>query len=186
MKNRFGLLQHHRIDDIRKLICKRLARVRVEQTSSGVMVTSLQAAAIAVASRAMSGSGLSRAVDQWLSQGSLPDSNTLLSWAAPSRVAIDSGLVSSCRRYAWQVANALDAVDKNGRIEIAARPIDDVLTSGRAGVAERMVSERAAFDPRPDRAGALASRYAEFVAELGRRGWIDGALQTHVCRPRRR
>jgi hypothetical protein len=36
----------------------------------------------------------------------LPDSNTLLSWAAPSRVAIDSGLVSACRRYSWQVANA--------------------------------------------------------------------------------
>jgi alkylhydroperoxidase family enzyme len=65
-----------------------------------------EAAAIAVASRAMSGSGLSRAVDHWLSQASLPDSNTLLSWAAPSGVASDSGLVSACRRYAWQVANA--------------------------------------------------------------------------------
>jgi hypothetical protein len=65
-----------------------------------------EAAAIAVASRAMSGSGLSRAADQWLSQGSLPDSNTLLSWAAPSGVASDSGLVSACRQYSWQVANA--------------------------------------------------------------------------------
>ena len=65
-----------------------------------------EAAAIAVASRAMSGSGLSRAADHWLSQGSLPDSNTLLSWAAPSGFAADSGLVSACRRYAWQVANA--------------------------------------------------------------------------------
>ena len=54
----------------------------------------------------MSGSGLSRAVDQWLSQGSLPDSSTLRSWAAPSGVAIGSDLASACRRYAWQVANA--------------------------------------------------------------------------------
>jgi hypothetical protein len=54
----------------------------------------------------MSRSGLSRAVDKWLSQGSLPDSNTLLSWAAPSGFASDSGLVSACRRYSWQVANA--------------------------------------------------------------------------------
>jgi hypothetical protein len=65
-----------------------------------------EAAAIAVASRAMSGSSLRRAVDQWLSQGSLPDSNTLLSWAVPSGVASDSCLVSACRRYSWQVANA--------------------------------------------------------------------------------
>jgi alkylhydroperoxidase family enzyme len=65
-----------------------------------------EAAAIAVASRAMPGSGLSRAVDRWLSQGSLPDSNTLRSWAAPPGVASDSCLVSACRRYSWQVANA--------------------------------------------------------------------------------
>ena len=65
-----------------------------------------EAVANAVASRAMSGSGLSRAVDHWLSQGSAPDSNTLLSWAAPSGVASHSGLVPACRRYSWQVANA--------------------------------------------------------------------------------
>jgi hypothetical protein len=65
-----------------------------------------EAAAIAVASRAMPGSDLSRAADHWLSQGSLPDSSTLLSYAATSGVASDSGLVSTCRRYAWQVANA--------------------------------------------------------------------------------
>ncbi len=65
-----------------------------------------EAAAIAVASRAMPGSGLSRAADQWLSQGSLPDSNTLLTLAAPSGIAIGSDLVAACRRYAWQVANA--------------------------------------------------------------------------------
>jgi hypothetical protein len=59
-----------------------------------------------VASRAMSGSGLSRAIDQWLSQGSLPDSKSLLSGAARRGVGSDSGLISACRRYAWQVANA--------------------------------------------------------------------------------
>jgi alkylhydroperoxidase family enzyme len=65
-----------------------------------------EAVGIAVASRAMSGSGLSRAVDQWLSRASLPDSNTLRSWAARSGAASGSGLESACRRYAWQVANA--------------------------------------------------------------------------------
>jgi hypothetical protein len=84
-----------------------LEMIEVNVTRAGVRFDLLkEAAAIAVASRAMSGSGLSRAVEEWLSQASLPDSNTLLSWAAPSRVAIDSGLVSACRRYSWQVANA--------------------------------------------------------------------------------
>src|SRR5262245_54524259 len=49
-----------------------------------------EAAAIAVASRAMPGSGLSRAVDQWLSRGSLPDTNPLHSQAAPSGATSDS------------------------------------------------------------------------------------------------
>jgi alkylhydroperoxidase family enzyme len=84
-----------------------LEMIEVNVTSAGVRFDLLkEAAAIAVASRAMSGSGLSRAVDHWLYQGSLPDSNTLLSRAAPSGVAADSCLVSACRRYSWQVANA--------------------------------------------------------------------------------
>ncbi len=84
-----------------------LEMIEVNITSAGVRFDLLkEAAAIAVASRAMSGSGLRKAVDHWLSQGSLPDSNTLLSWAAPPGVAADSGLVSACRRYSWQVANA--------------------------------------------------------------------------------
>ncbi len=65
-----------------------------------------EAVAIGVASRAMPGSGLSRTVDQWLPQESLSDSNTHRWWAAPPGVASDSGLVSACRRYSWQVANA--------------------------------------------------------------------------------
>ncbi len=79
----------------------------VNITSAGIRFDLLkEAAAIAVASRAMSGSGLSQAADHWLSRGSLPDSNTLLTWAAASSVASDSSLLSACRRYSWQVANA--------------------------------------------------------------------------------
>lgn len=65
-----------------------------------------EAAAIAVASRAMPGSGLSRAVDRWLPPESVSDPHTLRSWAARPGVAFGPCLVSACRRYAWQVANA--------------------------------------------------------------------------------
>jgi hypothetical protein len=83
-----------------------LEMLEANVTSAGVRFDLLkEAAAIAMASRAMPGSGLSRAVDQWLPQGSLPDSNTLRTWADPSGVASDSGLESACRCYAWQVAN---------------------------------------------------------------------------------
>lgn len=76
-------------------------------TSAGVR-TDLwkEAAAIAVASRAMPGSGLSRAVDQWLSRESLPDSETLRSWAASADASSTSDVASACRRFSWQVANA--------------------------------------------------------------------------------
>jgi hypothetical protein len=84
-----------------------------------------EAAAIAVASRAMSGSGLRTAVDHWLSQSSLPDSNTLLSWAAPSGVASDTGLVPACRRYAWQVANAAYTVSDEQIRKIRALGLSD-------------------------------------------------------------
>ncbi len=84
-----------------------LEMVEANITSAGVRFDLLQeAAAIGVASRAMPGSGMSRAVDHWLSRGSLPDSDTLLSWASPSGLPADTGLVSACRRYSWQVANA--------------------------------------------------------------------------------
>jgi sugar (pentulose or hexulose) kinase len=49
-----------------------------------------------------------------------------------------------------------------------------------ADVAERMARERAAFDPRPDRAAELAGRFLELVGELRRRGWIDVALAAHA------
>jgi alkylhydroperoxidase family enzyme len=88
-----------------------LELMEVNATSSGVRVDLWkEAAAIAVASWAMPGSGLRRSVDQWLSQESLPDSHTLLSWAARSGAASASELVSACRRYAWQVASAAHTI----------------------------------------------------------------------------
>jgi alkylhydroperoxidase family enzyme len=84
-----------------------LEMLEVNITSAGVRFDLLkEAAAIGVASRAMPGSGLRKVVEQWLPQGSLPDSNTHYTWADPSGVASDSDLVSACRRYSWQVANA--------------------------------------------------------------------------------
>jgi hypothetical protein len=84
-----------------------LEMLEANVTSAGVRFDLLkEAAAIAVASRAMPDSGLSKAVDQWLPQGTLSDSNTLRTWADPSGVGSDSCLVSACRRYSWQVANA--------------------------------------------------------------------------------
>jgi hypothetical protein len=103
-----------------------LEMIEVNLTSARVRMDLLkEAAAIAVASRAMPGSGLSGAVDQWLSHGSLPDSNTLRSWAAPPGVGPDSGLVSACRRYAWQVANAPYTISDEQIREISAMGLSD-------------------------------------------------------------
>ncbi len=105
-----------------------LEMLEVNVMGAGVRFDLLkEAAAIAVASRAMPGSGLSRAVDQWLSQGSSPDSNTLLSWAAPSGVAApaDSGVVSACRRYSWQVANAAYTITDEQIRKISALGLSD-------------------------------------------------------------
>ncbi len=100
--------------------------IEVNVMSSGVHFDLWkEAAAIAVASRAMSGSGLSRTVDQWLSRESLPDSNTLRSWAVPTGVASDSGLVSACRRYAWQVANAAYTITDEQIRKISALGLPD-------------------------------------------------------------
>jgi alkylhydroperoxidase family enzyme len=90
-----------------------LEMLEVNVTSAGVRFDLLkETAAISVASRAMPGSGLSRAVDQWLPQGSLPDSNPHDTWGAPSDIASDSSLVSACRRYSWQVANATHTISE--------------------------------------------------------------------------
>jgi hypothetical protein len=84
-----------------------------------------EAAAIGVASRAMPGSGLSRAVDKWLAQESLPDSNTLRSWLAPPVVSSDLDLVSACRRYSWQVANAAHTITDEQIRKISALGLSD-------------------------------------------------------------
>lgn len=88
-----------------------LAMLEANIAGAGVRFELLkEAAAIAVASRAMPGSGLTRASDRWLSAESLPDAEALRSWAAPSGVGPDSGLVPACRRYSWQVANAANTI----------------------------------------------------------------------------
>jgi hypothetical protein len=103
-----------------------LEMLEANVTSAGVRCELWkEAAAIGVASRAMTGSGLSSAVDQWLSRGSLPDSNTLRAWAAPSGVAPDAGLVSACRRYAWQVANAPYTISDEQICKISALGLSD-------------------------------------------------------------
>lgn len=68
-----------------------------------------EAAAIGVASRAMAGSGLSRAVDSWHALGSSPESD----------------LVSACRRYSWQVANAAHTISEEQIDEISALGLSD-------------------------------------------------------------
>jgi alkylhydroperoxidase family enzyme len=103
-----------------------LEMIEVNLTSAGVHFDLLkEAVGIAVASRAMPGSGLTQAVDQWLSQGSLPDSSTLRSCAAPPGVASGSGLVSACRRYAWQVANAAYTITDKQIRRISALGLSD-------------------------------------------------------------
>jgi alkylhydroperoxidase family enzyme len=102
-----------------------LELIEVNFMTSGVRFDLLkEAAAIGVASRAMSGSGLSRAVDKWLPQESLPDSNTLRSSPAPS-VAADSDLVSACRQYSWQVANAAYTISDEQIRKISAIGLSD-------------------------------------------------------------
>jgi hypothetical protein len=147
-----------------------LEMIEVNVMSAGVRFDLLkEAAAIAVASRAMSGSGLSRAVDHWLSQGSLPDSNTLLSWAAPSRVASDSGLVSACRRYSWQVANAAYTITDQQIRKMSALGLSDAelldLTLATALFSALAIIEpiSAAVAPKP-------------IARA-----VEGAVDTHTC-----
>lgn len=84
-----------------------LEMIEVNLTSAGVHSDLLkEAVGIAVTSRAMSGSGLRTAVDGWPTLGASPDSSALGSQADASGASPDPDLVSACRRYAWQVANA--------------------------------------------------------------------------------
>jgi hypothetical protein len=103
-----------------------LEMIEVNLTSAGVHLDLLkEVVGIAVASRAMPGSGLSTMVEQWLSRGSLPDSGTLRSLAAPSGVSSGSDLVSACRRYAWQVANAAYTITDEQIRNISAHGLSD-------------------------------------------------------------
>jgi hypothetical protein len=137
-----------------------LEMLEVNVTSAGVRVDLWkEAAAIAVASRAMPGSGLSRVVAQWLPQGSLPDSNTLRTWAAPSGGDSDSGLVSACRRYAWQVANAAYTISDEQICKMSALGLADAelldLTLATALFSALAIIEpiSAAVAPNTDRRG---------------------------------
>jgi hypothetical protein len=142
-----------------------LEMLEANVTTAGVRFDLLkEAAAIAVASRAMPGSGLRRAVEQWLPQGSLPDSNTLRTWADPSGVASDSSLVSACRRYAWQVANAAYTISDEQICKLSALGLGDAelfdLTLATALFSALAIIEpiSAAVEPNADR------RSAEVVA----------------------
>ena len=84
-----------------------------------------EAIAIGVASRAMPGSDLSRSVDSWLPREAACDRKTLRAWAAPSGGASDSPLVSACRRYAWQVANAPYTITEEQVRELEALGLSD-------------------------------------------------------------
>jgi alkylhydroperoxidase family enzyme len=103
-----------------------LEMLEVNVLSAGVHLCLLkEAAAVAVASRAMPGSGLSKAVDQWAPPGSLPDSKSLCKWCATSCVASDSSLVSECRRYSWQVANAAHTISEEQLRRLSALGLGD-------------------------------------------------------------
>lgn len=84
-----------------------------------------EAIAIGVASRAMPGSALRKVFDQWLPTESSVDSKTLRAWAAPAGVGSESGLVSTCRRYAWQVANAAYTITDEQIHELSALGLSD-------------------------------------------------------------
>jgi alkylhydroperoxidase family enzyme len=157
-----------------------LEMLEANVTSAGVRFDLWkEAAAIAVASRAMSGSGLSRAVEQWLSQGSLPDSNTLRTVADPSSVASDSGLVSACRRYAWQVANAAYTISDEQIGKMSALGLGDAelldLTLAAALFSALAIIEpiSAAVAPKTDRRGGEVAATRE--------GQVQSALREELA-----
>lgn len=103
-----------------------LEMIEVNVTNAGVRPDLLkEAAAIGMASHATPGSDLSRSIDRWLSQESLPDSKTLRAGEAPSDAASDSDLVSACRRYSWQVANAAYTISDEQIHKLSALGLSD-------------------------------------------------------------
>lgn len=94
-----------------------LEMLEVNVDSAGVRSDLLkEAVAIGVTSRAMPGSVLSRAVDQWLPRESR---------ATLSDFAADSNLVSECRRYLWQVANAAYTITDEQVAKLSALGLSD-------------------------------------------------------------
>jgi hypothetical protein len=95
-----------------------------------------EAVAIAIKSRAMSGSCLIPVVDHWLSRASLMDSRTLHSRASSQIVECHPSLASACRRYARRVANASYSVTDDTIREIRSLGLSDAdvldLTLGAA------------------------------------------------------
>jgi alkylhydroperoxidase family enzyme len=84
-----------------------------------------EAVAIGVASRSKPGSDLQRTFERWLPLESVTDPNTLRAWAAPRGVDCDSDLVSACRRYAWQVANAAHTITDEQIARLSALGLTD-------------------------------------------------------------
>jgi alkylhydroperoxidase family enzyme len=150
-----------------------LEMLEANVTSAGVRFDLLkEAAAIAVASRAMRGSGLSQMVDQMLSEESLPDADTLRSWAAPSGIVSDSSLESACRRYAWQVANAAYTItdEQIGRLSALglsdAELLDLTLTTALFSALAIIEPMSAAVASQADRRRARQSPHAPQAAAL--------------------
>lgn len=103
-----------------------LEMIEANMTNASVRSDLLkEAVAIGVVSRAMPGSSLSKAVEQWLPRESLADSKSLRAWAVPKGVACESGLVSACRRYSWQVANAAHTITDEQISELHALGLSD-------------------------------------------------------------
>lgn len=84
-----------------------------------------EAAAIAVASRSMQDSGLKEAVEQWLPRELFSNPQALRAWAAPPDREAEPNLVSACRRYAWQVANAAYTITDEQIGELTALGLSD-------------------------------------------------------------
>lgn len=95
-----------------------------------------EAIAIGVASRAKPGSELSKAIDSWLPRESPGDSTHVQGSSTATDVTGETRLVSACRRYAWQVANAAYTITDDQIRELSALGLSDAelldLTLGTA------------------------------------------------------
>lgn len=129
-----------------------------------------EAAAIAAVSRATQGSGLATAVNQWLPQELFADFNKLGSRPAASIAASDSDLVSACRRYAWQVANAAYTISDEQIRELSVLGLTDAelldLTLATALFSALAIIEPISTAVVPTQAGhGLADAYPRVNAE---------------------